>query len=72
MTALSFDFEWRTTALTVVLLPVLVSLGFWQLERADEKTAIAAKNAQRTAAALVSLADLDDRSPEALAYRQAN
>lgn len=31
-----FQFEWRTALLVVVLLPVMVSLGFWQLRRADE------------------------------------
>lgn len=70
MTALRFDFEWRTTALTVLLLPTLISLGFWQLERAQEKTALALQNERRAAAAPVSLADLPDRAPEALAYRR--
>jgi len=28
---------WRTTILTLVLLPLMVSLGFWQLDRAEEK-----------------------------------
>lgn len=31
-----FAFEWRTTLLTVLLLPAMISLGFWQLRRADE------------------------------------
>lgn len=36
-----FDLEWRTTLLTAVLLPLLVFLGFWQLERAQEKALLA-------------------------------
>lgn len=31
-----FHFEWRTALLAAVLLPVMTSLGFWQLHRADE------------------------------------
>ena len=68
--ALRLDLEWRTTLLTVVLLPILVSLGVWQLERADEKAAIAAVNAERAASAPASLAELSRLSPEELAYRR--
>jgi surfeit locus 1 family protein len=35
-----FHFEWRTALLTVVLLPTMISLGFWQLRRADENRQI--------------------------------
>lgn len=35
-----FAHDWRTTVLTLVLLPLMVSLGFWQLSRADEKRSI--------------------------------
>lgn len=70
MTRLCLDLEWRTTALTVVLLPVLAGLGFWQLERADEKAGIAEQNRQRAAAAPVDLDRLEARSPEALAFRR--
>ncbi|HSH42122.1 MAG TPA: SURF1 family protein [Arenicellales bacterium] len=31
---------WITTLATVALLPVLIGLGFWQLDRAEQKTAI--------------------------------
>jgi cytochrome oxidase assembly protein ShyY1 len=31
-----FQFEWRTAAFVMVLLPIMVNLGFWQLQRADE------------------------------------
>jgi len=55
---LLFDFEWRTTLLTVLLLPLLVALGFWQLERAEEKRQLADRNAERAALAPVTLADL--------------
>ncbi len=32
----NFHFEWRTALLAAILLPVMISLGFWQLRRADE------------------------------------
>lgn len=37
---LRFRLNWKVTLLTLVLLPVLVSLGFWQLSRAEEKQTI--------------------------------
>lgn len=46
-TGLHLDLEWRTTVLTLVLLPVMLGLGLWQLQRADEKAAIAARWEQR-------------------------
>ncbi len=44
-----FDFEWRLTLFTLLLFPLLVSLGFWQLSRAEEKTALEARHAARSA-----------------------
>ncbi|MFT6286803.1 MAG: cytochrome oxidase assembly protein ShyY1 [Alcanivorax sp.] len=38
---LRIDVEWRIALFTGLLLPLLVFLGFWQLQRADEKTQIA-------------------------------
>ena len=34
---LKFDFEWRLTAFVVVMVPILIGFGFWQLDRAEEK-----------------------------------
>ena len=70
MTRLRLDLEWRTTALTLLLLPALTALGFWQLDRAAEKTAIAARHAERAGMAPVGLSALTDRAPEALAHRR--
>ncbi|MCH2222905.1 MAG: SURF1 family protein, partial [Dechloromonas sp.] len=47
---LQFDFEWRITLFVVLLAPFMVGLGFWQLERADEKAALAATFAARNVA----------------------
>ena len=41
MTGLRWDLEWRITTLTAALFPLLIGLGFWQLERAEEKAALA-------------------------------
>ena len=40
-------FEWRLTVFTLLLFPGLLYLGFWQLDRAEEKRALALRNAQR-------------------------
>lgn len=68
MSALRLDLEWRTTLLTAVLLPVLVALGFWQLEREQEKLALSAMFAQRQQLAPVPLASLSVTDPASLAY----
>lgn len=66
---LQFDVEWRITLATLVLLPILVSLGFWQLQRAEEKQRLEAEWAQRQSAAPVALETLAGQDPEQLAYR---
>lgn len=70
MPSLRFDFEWRTTTLVLLLLPALVALGFWQLDRAAEKAVIANRNDERAAARPMALSQVADLSPEALAYRR--
>lgn len=66
-----FQFQPRLlpTVATLLLLPVLVALGFWQLDRAEQKRAIAGDFAARTADAPISL-DGSQRSPEAMASRR--
>lgn len=44
---LRFSFEWRLTLLTLTLIPLLMSLGFWQLDRAQEKQVLAQRYQQR-------------------------
>jgi cytochrome oxidase assembly protein ShyY1 len=58
VTRLRFDLEWRLTAFTVLLFPALLSLGFWQLSRGEEKAAIAAAQEARAAQPPVPLAQL--------------
>ena len=70
MTGLRIDFEWRITLFTVILVPALIMLGFWQLSRADEKEVLGAMfdaRAQQTASSL-NEATLWERTASELAY----
>ncbi len=64
---LAFDLEWRTTVLTLLLLPFLVGLGLWQLDREAEKRELAARFAERQARPATDLASLDAERDD-LAY----
>ena len=52
---LEFSFEWRLTLFSLLLCPCLISLGFWQLERAEEKRQLSAQYKQRVAQSPLSL-----------------
>ena len=58
------------TLVTVILLAVLAALGFWQIERGEEKQAIEAAFAQRTGDEVLSLARITP-VPEQHVYRRA-
>jgi len=70
MAALKLDLEWRITLFTALLFPALVMLGFWQLERAEEKRALESRWAQRQSEAPVELQQLAAEPVETLAYRR--
>jgi surfeit locus 1 family protein len=55
---LRFNFEWRLTAATCVMLPCLIALGFWQLDRAEEKRELEARWAERSAQPAIPLEDV--------------
>ena len=65
---LRFDFEWRITLFTLLMLPLLLGLGFWQLERAQEKAAMQASWEARQSQAAFPLDELWGQSAETLAY----
>ncbi|KZX58146.1 hypothetical protein A3709_01370 [Halioglobus sp. HI00S01] len=65
---LEFDFEWRITLFTLLLLPLLISLGFWQMDRAQEKAALAQAFAAKQASPPAPLTAIDGQSAQALAY----
>ena len=68
-TGLRFDFEWRLTLATVLLVPLFVGLGFWQRERAAEKVVLAERWDQRQQLVPAPLAELTGESADTLAYR---
>lgn len=72
MAGLQLDFEWRITLATALLVPALVALGFWQLERADEKADLEARWSARQSEAPVPLTALAGDAPEQLAYRRVS
>ena len=65
---LSIDLEWRITLFTVVMVPVMLGLGFWQLQRAEEKATLAASFEAREQQSPVALSVLRGQSPQSLAY----
>lgn len=67
--AFHFDLEWRIALATVLLVPLFIGLGFWQRDRAAEKTALAAAWELRQQQAPVSLRTLQGRPSVELAYR---
>ncbi|CAA0114958.1 Uncharacterised protein [Halioglobus japonicus] len=67
-TGFHFDFEWRIALFTAILVPLMISLGFWQLHRAEEKGAMAAAFDAREQQLPAPLASLWEQSEESLAY----
>jgi cytochrome oxidase assembly protein ShyY1 len=61
---LTWQINWPLTALAVLLLPTLVSLGFWQLSRAEEKREAMAAFEQLRMEAARPLSQLDDAAPD--------
>jgi surfeit locus 1 family protein len=64
----SFHPEWRITLLSLVLIPLMIGLGFWQLQRADEKTALSAAYERQKQQGPALLSTLWSKPPTALAY----
>ena len=62
--------DWKVTMLAVILLPCLLSLGFWQLSRAEEKQVLKAVFEQRKTLDPVSVATLLQERD--LRYRQVS
>jgi len=55
---LQLDLNWKLTLTTTVLFPVLLMLGFWQLDREQEKRAVQQLHEQRSLQAPVDLHSL--------------
>ena len=65
---LRFDLEWRITLFTLVMVPLMAGLGFWQLQRAQEKAHLAAAFEERQQQAPAPVSGLWDNTAESLAY----
>jgi surfeit locus 1 family protein len=59
-----FRFNWKLTIFTLLLLPLLLSLGMWQLDREQDKRAMQARYEQRSVETPVALADIDWSDPD--------
>ena len=59
---LSFQFNWKITAFTLLMLPILIGLGVWQLQRAQQKQTIQEHWLQQQALPPVAMSQLDQRS----------
>jgi len=66
---LRFEPEWRITLFVLVMVPLMVGLGFWQIQRGHEKSALAQAWEQRRQQPPAPLTGLEGESAEALAYR---
>ncbi len=58
--SLQFTLDWRASLLVLMLLPLLLSLGFWQLDRADEKRALQELFQQRQIAGPIDIEALSE------------
>jgi surfeit locus 1 family protein len=63
-----YRFEWKLSLLTALLLPLMLSLGFWQLRREAEKLALQVHYEQRQHEAPVAITALQGH--DNLQYRQ--
>lgn len=52
------NLEWRLTLFALILIPLMTKLGFWQLERAEEKRVLASRHAAQTALPALTLDEL--------------
>ncbi|MGK0440911.1 MAG: cytochrome oxidase assembly protein ShyY1 [Pseudohongiellaceae bacterium] len=61
------ELDWKATTLALLMLPGLLWLGFWQLDRADEKRQLQALYKQRAASQPVAITELNN--PEQMRYK---
>lgn len=56
----NYHFDWKLSLFTLLLFPVLIRLGFWQLEREQEKLMLQSLYESRQSAETVDLLSLDE------------
>ena len=66
----SFNFSLIPLLLYLALVTLLISLGFWQLGRADEKKIFLTKQQLSADKEVISLKSIIDADPESLRYRE--
>lgn len=66
-----FRATWIPSLVTVMLLPLLVGLGFWQLDRAEQKRALQAEYDRRSSAPPLAL-DASTNDAQALRFRKVS
>ncbi len=59
---LQFTPDWRVTLLALLFLPLVISLGFWQLGRAEEKKQLLVAFEQKQAIGHLPIIDLDHKT----------
>ncbi|MFW5443008.1 MAG: SURF1 family protein [Methylococcaceae bacterium] len=67
---LSLKFSWLSFALYLLVLTLLVSLGYWQLGRADEKQSFLAKQKLSEGKDIVKISSALDVNSDSLRYRK--
>ncbi len=65
-----FHFNWKLTLFTVLLLPLLVYLGLWQLAREQEKRETQVSYDMRATQPPVALAQIDWQAVDDIAWRR--
>lgn len=65
---LRFSGEWRISLFTAVMVPLMMGLGVWQLQRAQDKSSLAMRFEARQQQSPAPIAQLRDQPVELLAY----
>lgn len=60
-----YRFNWKLTLFTLVLLPILLSLGFWQLDREKQKVVMQERYERRAQEAPVGIETINWLDPDA-------
>lgn len=68
--SVSFIFNWKLTIFAVLLFPFLVMLGFWQIDRGQEKQDIMTRWQQQQASAPISFSSASSVSIENMGYQR--
>ncbi len=61
---LEFKPGWASTSVTILLVPLFLSLGFWQLDRSQQKAILQATFAERFIRPPIPLTEVDTSDPE--------